>query len=259
MEIMIEKKENQLREWFTRRKDPVSKVIDGLDIGWGGVQRWATGRMPPIEGLHLDIACGYATFLAQLGWRFPMADLVGLNIDFSGPHRLAGPLLLEADVRATLVRADARRVPFPCNTFNSLSCFLGLQDIEIGFGWSGVRQSIVEAVRVVRERGLMILLDEYPFSQFTEALHNLPVEILDFAEQTVDSRWTQEIAEKAIELYAQGWAAQARHSKGDDQEQTYTQIYQRLQKDLEKQLSSKGYFIPFGPIRMLTLRKTSRK
>jgi hypothetical protein len=39
MEIMIEKKENQLREWFTRRKDPVTKVIDGLDIGWGGVQR----------------------------------------------------------------------------------------------------------------------------------------------------------------------------------------------------------------------------
>jgi hypothetical protein len=33
--------------------------------GWGGVQRWATARMAAVEGWHLDIACGYATFLAQ--------------------------------------------------------------------------------------------------------------------------------------------------------------------------------------------------
>ncbi|MFN2166736.1 MAG: class I SAM-dependent methyltransferase, partial [Anaerolineae bacterium] len=112
--------------------DPVRQVIDGLDIGWGGVQRWATGRMPPIGGLHLDLACGYATFLAQLGWRFSDARLVGLNVDFYGPHALARPLLCQAGVCAALVQADARRMPFAEGTFDSASCFLGLQDVEIG-------------------------------------------------------------------------------------------------------------------------------
>jgi hypothetical protein len=51
--------------------------IDGLDIGWGGVQRWATAHIPkPTEGPHLDFACGYGTFLAQLGWRFPDVYLI---------------------------------------------------------------------------------------------------------------------------------------------------------------------------------------
>jgi hypothetical protein len=65
-------REAQLRAWFVRDGDPVCQVvdgwaingpaIDGLDIGWGGVQRWATARMPPVHGLHLDLACGYGTF-----------------------------------------------------------------------------------------------------------------------------------------------------------------------------------------------------
>jgi len=72
-----------LRAWFTRDADEIQQVIDGLDIGWGGAQRWGTRRMYiPVSGLHLDFACGYGTFLAQLGWRFPSAQLVGLNFDF---------------------------------------------------------------------------------------------------------------------------------------------------------------------------------
>jgi hypothetical protein len=35
-------REQALRAWFTRDADPVSRQIDGLDIGWGGVQCWAT-------------------------------------------------------------------------------------------------------------------------------------------------------------------------------------------------------------------------
>ena len=91
----IREREARLRAWFTRGCDPVQAVADGLDIGWGGVQQWATARMPPAVGVHLDMACGYATFLAQLGWRFPEAQLLGLNIDFRGPHGLAQPLLRE--------------------------------------------------------------------------------------------------------------------------------------------------------------------
>ena len=117
--------EQHLRDWFTRGKDPVMKIIDGLDIGWGGVQRWATARMPEVTGLHLDFACGYGTFMAQLGWRFPDIQLVGLNIDFAGPHACITSLLDEAAVTATLVRSDAQCMPFKDETFRSVSCFLG--------------------------------------------------------------------------------------------------------------------------------------
>ena len=44
-ETAILEKEDNLRAWFTQECDPVRKVVDGLDIGWGGVQRWATGRI----------------------------------------------------------------------------------------------------------------------------------------------------------------------------------------------------------------------
>jgi hypothetical protein len=64
-EITILDRERRLRAWFTRGGDPLQRVVDSLDIGWGGVQRWATARMPAVEGWHLDIACGYATYLAH--------------------------------------------------------------------------------------------------------------------------------------------------------------------------------------------------
>ena len=79
-------REETLRSWLVKGRDPIIQEIDGLDIGWGGVQRWATARMADVgDGLHLDFACGVGSFLAQLGWRFPQTNLVGLNIDFSGP------------------------------------------------------------------------------------------------------------------------------------------------------------------------------
>jgi SAM-dependent methyltransferase len=139
--------EEWLREWFTQECDPVRKIADGLDIGWGGVQRWATGQISlPAEGPHLDVACGYATFLAQLGWRFPGARLVGLNIDFDGVHALAQPLLARAGVRAVLVQADAWRTPFAGGTPASVSCFLGLQDIKIGSGERGVQDTVMRSM-----------------------------------------------------------------------------------------------------------------
>jgi len=39
MRSIIEQ-EAKLREWLTREGDSVQKAVDGLDIGWGGVQRW---------------------------------------------------------------------------------------------------------------------------------------------------------------------------------------------------------------------------
>src|SRR2546425_3750696 len=214
----IRGREETLRSWLVKGRDPIIQEIDGLDIGWGGVQRWATARMADLgDGLHLDFACGVGSFLAQLGWRFPRADLVGLNIDFSGPHEPIRELLSRARVKSLLVQADARRMPFPDRRFDSVSCFLGLQDIEIGFGGEGGRMALSEAARVLREGGALTVVDEFPFDKMDRFLGSLPFETMGRAEQALDAKWSRLVAERAGELYADGWVGQTRISGAHEQ------------------------------------------
>lgn len=256
LESEIIKKEEDLRNWFTRNCDPIMKIIDRLDIGWGGVQRWATNHMPELDkGLHLDFACGYGTFLAQIGWRFPNARLVGLNIDYAGPHAGIHDLLVQAGVKVELVKADARKMPFKDNYFNSVSCFLGLQDIEIGFGEAGVKKSLSEATRVLCVDGKLVLLDEFTFDKFNKLLTGLPVKILKREEQVLDVKWNRAVAEKAIELYAKGWAAQARFTNQKEKNRVYKEAYDKLKEKMEKQFKAQGYHVPFGPVRMVIAQK----
>jgi SAM-dependent methyltransferase len=253
----ISRREQALRAWFVRDVGPIRREIDSLDIGWGGVQRWATARMPSIEGLHLDLACGYATFLAYLGWRHPSARLVGLNIDYNGPHALARSLLHAAGVRAALVQADARHVPFPSETFPSVSCFLGLQDIAIGFGEAGVSATVVEAVRVLRPGGILVLLDEDLLVRWGDMLNGLPVTVVDRAERGLDVRWTRQVALAAVRLYAEGWVAQMQ-LPGDDRaarQTAYEETLARMEAEVEEQVTRQGYYVPFGPVQMVVVRK----
>jgi SAM-dependent methyltransferase len=209
----------------------------------------------PGDGPHLDVACGYATFLAQLGWRFPNTRLVGLNIDFEGPHAQARPLLAQACVPAVLVRADARRMPFVAGSFSSVSCFLGLQDIAVGFGEPGVRRALAEAVRVLRAGGALLLLDEFPFGRFDALLDGLPVEVKQRAERPLDVRWSRQVAERAIRLYAEGYIAQARVSNPATRRRLLEDKRRRMRADVERQLGDRGYYAPFAATRMVIARK----
>jgi SAM-dependent methyltransferase len=249
---VIVKNEQRLREWFTRDEDAIMKSIDGLDIGWGGVQCWTTARIPGIAGLHLDFACGYGTFIAELGWRFPGARLVGLNIDYAGPHACIGSLLAEARVDARLVQADAQTMPFRDHTFGSVSCFLGLQDIKIGFGDAGVRRAVHEAVRVLQVRGMLVLVDEFLFSDFLKDLDGLPLTEISRGEQPLGVRWDRDVAVRAIELYTEGWVAQHRGAGCD---RLFDEKYAEMERDMERQLQERGYYVPFGPMRMIVLEK----
>jgi ubiquinone/menaquinone biosynthesis C-methylase UbiE len=252
----IHAKEDKLREWFTRHCDPIRKIIDGLDIGWGGIQRWATSYMPAIEGPHLDLACGYATFLAQLGWRFPISRLIGLNIDFAGPHALATSLLNQAGVKAKLVQSDARKIPFSDGSFASASCFLGLQDIQIGFGDDGVRQAVAETIRILQFNGALTLLDTFTIDQFHDLLVDLPILVEYRGERHLNVRWDRHVAERAIELYADGWVDQIRAPEQTTQGRTRDEIHHQMAEEMEHQLATQGYFTPFGPVRMVVARKT---
>jgi SAM-dependent methyltransferase len=249
-------REEALRSWLTKGRDPTLQEIDGLDIGWGGVQRWATGRMGDLgDGFHLDFACGVGTFLAQLGWRFPRATLVGLNVDFSGPHEPIRELLSRAEVKCHLVQADARRMPFPDCRFSSVSCFLGLQDIEIGFGEDGVRAAMSEAARILRKGGMLTVVDEFPFDKMDRLVESLPLRTEGRREQPLDARWSRAVAERAVELYADGWVAQKRISGSEERARLRAAVWHRMRVEMERQLTVHGYYVPFGPARMVEARK----
>ncbi len=251
-------RENALRLWLTKGRDPIVREIDGLDIGWGGVQGWATARMSDLgDGLHLDFACGVGSFLAQLGWRFPDADLVGLNIDFSGPHEPIRQLLPRAGVKCKLVQADARRMPFEDRVFHSVSCFLGLQDIEIGFGEEGIHAALSEASRILRKGGTLTLIDEFPFDKMDRLLKELPFRIAGRGEQSLDAQWSRPVAERAIKLYADGWVGQVRDSGSRERARVRAEVLRRMRGEMERQLAVQGYYVPFGPARMVEARKTS--
>ena len=238
-DVAIIDRGERLRGWFTQEYDPGRKIVESLDVGWGGVQRWATGRIClPAKGPHLDVACGYATFLAQLGRRFAKARLVGVNIDFDGAHALARLLLAEAGVRAALVQADARRMPFADGTFASASRFLGLQDIKIGFGQRGVQETVIETVRVLRLGGVLALLDEFAFEKYDTMLSRLPIVAIDRAERALDVRWNREAAKQAIALHAEGWVAQNRVADEMVQEEIRVEVYRQMEEEVEHQLAA---------------------
>jgi ubiquinone/menaquinone biosynthesis C-methylase UbiE len=249
-------RENQLREWFTRDCDPVRRVIDGLDIGWGGMQRAVTREVIMQPGsMHLDIACGYGTFLAQLGWRFPEARLVGLNIDYQGPHACIHGLLEEANVRASLIRADACSMPFRVGVFSSASCFLGLQDIKIGSGTKGVQRAIAETMRVVQQYGYVTFVDEFPIGEFREYLSGMHYDLIKEQPLKIDVKWNRNIAAQAIQLYAQGWVAQTELTGEEDRQRAYNTVYQAMKKDMEQQIHTRGYFVPFTSLRMVMIQR----
>lgn len=255
-EDAIISRERKLRDWFTHSKDKLMQEIDGLDIGWGGSQRWVTSNMPDITGgRHLDFACGYGTFLAQVGWRFPQANLYGLNIDYAGPHACIKRLLNQAGVRVTLIQADACAMPLAEESFDSVSCFLGLQDIQIGFGQNGVRKAVSESIRVLKPDCCLILVDEFKFDDLL-ALLGEHMRVIFRGEFVLDIRWERCVAEAAIKLYSQGWIAQFRARDARERERVYGETYKRMKSDMEQQLSNKGFYVPHGPVRLVVARKS---
>lgn len=259
-ESIIVEKEKELRDWFTAGCDTTMKIIDGLDIGWGGTQRWATANAPVSStGPHLDFCCGYGTFLAQLGWRFSDIQLFGLNIDYEGPHSMIKSLLMEAGVRASLVQADARHMPFADGTFASVSCFLGLQDIRIGFGDTGIREALREATRVLRQGGMLVLLDEFSFQTFETLLREIPLHVQERREHNLDVRWDRETAEMAIALYAQGYVEQKRACDEEERSRVYKEAYARMKAEMDDQLMKNGYYVPFQTVRMVVGSKKAHR
>jgi hypothetical protein len=111
--------------------------------------------------------------------------------------------------------------------------------------------------RVLRPGGALTLLDEFPLERFDALLDGLGLLVTDRGARDLDVRWNRQVAERAIALYAQGWVAQARAADQEVQEQTHTEVHAQMAAEMERQLSTQGYYVPFEPVRMLVARKAS--
>jgi len=261
-EIIIQK-ENKLRHWFTQDLPKIEQIIDGFDIGWGGTARWTTSNLakyidPKANTSILDIACGYGTFLIELGWRFPKAHLIGLNLDFNPPHNLVFSLLSQSHVKAHLISADALYLPFS-GKFDCVTCFLGLQDIIITRGQKNLGNVVSELLQIVTPQGFLALLDNFLLDIFEDTLtqQKEKYDLVLHKSFKSDCKWSREVGLRAVEMYAQGYLQQELDSEHppEDKNTALVRIRTGMLKELEIQLEQQGYYNPWGMMQLFLLQR----
>jgi ubiquinone/menaquinone biosynthesis C-methylase UbiE len=184
--------------------------------------------------------------------------MVGLNIDYEGSHASIRELLRRAGVeeQCSLIQSDARFMPFYDGSFDSVSCFLGLQDIEIGFGQDGLQATMKNALRVTKKGGKLFFIDR------EETIRNASPYLVKGTKQCTegvfepDIRWDKAIARKAIALYARGYIEQMRIDDQSRREEEYERVLARMGDDMEKQLRERGSFNPLEPLHLKGFERT---
>jgi hypothetical protein len=79
---------------------------------------------------------------------------------------------------------------------------------------------------------------------------------LRFGQRELSVGWSRDVAERAIELYADGWEAQVRSDDPNARAEARAETLARMRKEVERQLTDRGFYVPFGPIRLAIARKT---
>jgi hypothetical protein len=130
-----------------------------------------------------------------------------------------------------------------------------LQDIKIRTSGKGVRDTLCEVARIVQKYGYVTLVDEYPEEEFHGYISDLPFDVIKEQPLLTEVKWNRHIAEKAIELYAQGWVAQTELTDDQEKKKAYKIIYEEMKSNMERQLHDRGYFVPFESMRMLVVQR----
>ncbi|MEP6621093.1 MAG: class I SAM-dependent methyltransferase [bacterium] len=114
----------------------------------------------PRGGRILEIGCGRGVALPVLSERLAPSSLTGIDIDVTLLDQ-AELRMRAAGVRATLVEADVRALPFEASSFDLIidfgTCY------HVSGGRSGSRDALGEIARVLRTNGLFV--HETPVAQ----------------------------------------------------------------------------------------------
>jgi demethylmenaquinone methyltransferase/2-methoxy-6-polyprenyl-1,4-benzoquinol methylase len=142
------------------RYDKLNRVMTfGLDNGWRAAV--ASAVVPPAAGRALDVGTGTGDFLPLLATWMP--DGIAVGVDFAVPMMAHGLHKLDnLDDRAAFAGGDALQLPFPDNTFDSITTGFAMRnvaDIALAFRemWRVARDgAVVACLEVARPRNPLL-------------------------------------------------------------------------------------------------------
>lgn len=122
----------------------------GMDQGWR--ERAVRSVAPPARGRALDVGSGPGEFLALLSrW---VSDGVAVGVDYTLPMMRAGQAKLEGlGAQAGFVNGDALRLPFPDNTFDTITTGFMMRNV------TDIAAAFREMHRVARPSGMLACLE----------------------------------------------------------------------------------------------------
>ncbi|WP_298816625.1 bifunctional demethylmenaquinone methyltransferase/2-methoxy-6-polyprenyl-1,4-benzoquinol methylase UbiE [Chloroflexus sp.] len=138
---------------IARGYDRVNRVMTfGLDQTWR--RKVVEAVAPPINGRALDVGTGTGDFLPELAvW---MRNGIVIGVDFTVPMMRAGQSKiadLTASGRGMFVAGDALQLPFPDNTFDSITTGFVLRNV------TDIPTALREMYRVARPGAMMACLE----------------------------------------------------------------------------------------------------
>jgi hypothetical protein len=81
--------------------------------------------------------------------------------------------------------------------------------------------------------------------------------LIERGEHHLDIEWDRDVATVAIRLYAKDLVAQMRLPEEDvaARDVAYSKVQARMAAEVDEQIAERGYYVPFGPVRMIICRK----
>jgi ubiquinone/menaquinone biosynthesis C-methylase UbiE len=153
-----------------------------------GLRSRIVGDLPLASGRRvLDLATGYGFFAVEIARCLETIEVVGVDISQTDTIRARQYIETQRlDYRVSVVQADAtQRMPFADQSFDTVVNFLGLEDIHMTRGKTGVEKSFVEVKRILKAGGLFCFVVMPPEMMETDA-QKLEVALFSFI---CDATW----------------------------------------------------------------------
>jgi ubiquinone/menaquinone biosynthesis C-methylase UbiE len=117
----------------------------------------------------LDVGTGWGLFAIEMAKKIKKGRIVGIDIT-SKDVNMARRLVRDAKVASTvqILRIDATKLSFPDKQFHLATSFLGMRDIYMTRGEKGVKNAVMEMIRVTKPGGRVSLCITPPEDMETE-------------------------------------------------------------------------------------------
>jgi hypothetical protein len=105
--------------------------------------------------------------------------------------------------------------------------------------------------------GLVVLVDNLDITGLCSRIRGGHLDLTKSLTFTPEILWDRVVAERATTVFAQGWVAQMRLESPRDREREFRSVWERMRRDMERQLAESGRYNPLQPLRLLVFRRST--